>query len=137
MGSGELILLDTHILIWMDQGSQDLGKTIQSKISKAHSQDQLVVSAISFWEIGMLIEKGRLRFGQDLLSWRGEMLSAGLNEIPVDGSVAIQAAGLTEFHGDPADRIIVATSKLLGARLATADKNILDYRSVKTINGRK
>lgn len=132
-----MILLDTHILIWMDQGLQDLGKSIQTKISKAHSQDELVVSAISFWEIGMLIEKGRLRFGQDLSSWRGEMLSAGLNEIPVDGSVAIQAAGLKQFHGDPADRIIVATSKLLGARLATADKKILDYRSVKTINGRK
>jgi len=64
------------------------------------------------------------------------MLSAGLNEIPVDGSVAIQAAGLKKFHGDPADRIIVATSKLLGASLVTADKKILEYRSIKTINGR-
>ena len=131
-----MILLDTHILIWMDEDSGDLGLTSQNRISKAHSKEQLAVSAISFWEIGMLIEKGRLKFKQDLLSWRNQMLSAGLNEIPVDGSVAIQAAGLAKFHGDPADRIIVATSKLLDARLVTADKKILEYRSVKTINGR-
>lgn len=132
-----MIVLDTHILIWMDQDTEDLGTTAQSKISKAHSEEQLFVSTISFWEIGMLIEKGRLKFTQDLSSWRVEMLSAGLNEVPVDGSVAIHAAELKKFHGDPADRIIVATSKLLGAQLATADKKILDYRSVKTINGRR
>jgi PIN domain nuclease of toxin-antitoxin system len=121
----------------MDQGTEDLGTRARGKISKAHSEEQLFVSTISFWEIGMLIEKGRLEFAHDLSSWRVEMLSAGLNEIPVDGSIAIYAAEMKNFHGDPADRIIVATSKLLGTRLATADRRILDYRPARTINGRK
>lgn len=86
----------------------------------------LAASAISFWEIAMLHEKGRMDLGQDVRAWRTRLLEDGLAEIPVDGDIAVRANELTGFHADPADRLIVATA-LGGHRLVTADKRILSW----------
>ena len=74
----------------------------------------------------MLHEKGRLTLLQDMGSWRQALLQDGLVEIPVDGEIGIRAAGLADFHADPADRLIVATA-LGGHQLVTADERILDW----------
>lgn len=71
-------------------------------------------------------EKGRLRFPEDIRMWRREQLEQWIAEVPVDGDIGVRAAELTDFHGDPADRIIVATA-LEGHRLVTADRRILEW----------
>ena len=86
----------------------------------------VAVSALSFWEIAMLKRKGRIDFPEDVMLWRREQLERGLIEIPVDGHIAVKAAFLEDLHGDPADRIIVATA-LEGHRLVTADSRILNW----------
>jgi len=63
---------------------------------------------------------------EDVGMWRREQIDQGIAEIPVDGDIGIRAADLRGFHGDPADRIIVATA-LGGHRLATADRRILEW----------
>ena len=84
------------------------------------------MSAMSFWEMAMLRAKGRISFPEDVGRWRLEQLGQGLIEIPVDGDIGIRASTLTDFHADPADRIIVATA-LGGHRLVTADERILAW----------
>lgn len=74
----------------------------------------------------MLHEKRRLTLLRDVASWRKELLQDGLVEFPIDGEIGIRAAHLTDFHADPADRIIVATA-LDRHRLVTADRLILDW----------
>jgi PIN domain nuclease of toxin-antitoxin system len=85
------------------------------------------VAAISFWEIAMLVEKGRLSMKTDIGIWRSELLKAGLVEIPLDGEIAIRAGQMDAFHGDPADRMIVATAIGRSAELLTADEKILSW----------
>ena len=74
----------------------------------------------------MRIEKGQLELDTDLLSWRRVFLDAGISEVPVDGEIAARAGLLPLHHGDPADRLIVATA-LSGHQLVTADRRILDW----------
>ncbi len=74
----------------------------------------------------MLKAKSRISLSEDVQTWRRRQLEQGMQEIGVDGKIGIRAASLTDFHGDPADRIIVATA-LAGHRLATADTRILNW----------
>ena len=122
-----MILLDTHVLIWLTEGSERLGTKTLVQIDQALADSQLAVSAISFWEIAMLIEKGRLEFNLELGIWRQGLLQDGLQEIPMTGSIAIRAGQLPEFHGDPADRIIVSTAIEGNTVLVTAEKKILEW----------
>ena len=126
MGSHAVILLDTHALVWMDGGNARLGPQARKQIDDALHEDVLMVSAISFWELGMLQTKGRIRL-PDLARWRVELLSMGLREIPLNGEHGIVATTLADFHPDPADRLIVATAMLASAKLVTADQRILAW----------
>lgn len=76
----------------------------------------------------MLEKKGRLYLQQHPAAWRRDLLTMGLQEIPLDGAIGVTAAGLDDFHADPADRMIVATALRVGATLVTADERILGWR---------
>jgi len=120
-------LLDTHVLIWLTTGDPRLGKDAKSRTDKALAEDTLAVSAMSFWEIKMLHQKGRIDLHQPIDSGRKDLLDLGILEIPVTGDIGIAAAALTDLHQDPADRIIIATAAREGALLLTADRCILDW----------
>ncbi len=122
-----MLILDTHVLVWLDEGSRRLGKKALRTIDRGLASGQLSVASISFWEISMLINKKRLDIQMELDVWRMQLLQSGLREIPLQGSTAIRAGLLTGFHGDPADRIIVATALENAAFLMTADKKILNW----------
>ncbi len=122
-----MLLLDTHVLVWLDEGSQRLGHNSLEVIDDALAKNELYVSAISFWEIAMLCEKQRLELKMELGKWRIELLQSGLQEVPVSGNIAICAGELAGFHGDPADRIIVATTLENSATVITADFRILGW----------
>ena len=121
-----MTLLDTHVLLWLRLGDARLGTGARIEIDRAWQAGQVGVSAISFWEVAMLKDKGRIRFPEDVALWRREQLEQGMVEIAVDGEIGIRAVGLADFHADPADRLIVATA-LQGHRLVTADQRILDW----------
>lgn len=125
-----MLLLDTHVLVWLDEGNPRLGKTALQTINDSLTSGQLGVATISFWEVAMLIEKQRLTMQTELADWRFELLQAGLLEIPLRGTTAIRAGQLPLFHGDPADRMIVATAIENGATLMTADEKILSWNQL-------
>jgi len=122
-----MLLLDTHVLVWLDEGSPRLGKSALQTINQALATNQLGVATISFWEIAMLMDKQRLTIKTELDIWRSDLLQAGLLEFSLQGTTAIRAAQLQLFHGDPADRIIVATAIENTATLMTADEKILSW----------
>ena len=121
-----MIVLDTHVLMWLRLGERQLGSNTQTLINEAWRANSLCVSAISFWEVELLKVKQRIRFPDDVGAWRRELLAQGVIEIPVDGAIGIRAAGLQDFHADPADRVIVATA-LEQHQLVTADQSILGW----------
>jgi len=122
-----VILLDTHAVVWLatDQG---LGKKSRRIADKALADDNLAVSAITFWELTMLVAKGRLRALKSPTEQRTKLLAAGIRELPLTGEIAILAGELENLHGDPADRIIAATAIAHDATLMTADENLLRWR---------
>lgn len=122
-----MILLDTHVLVWLDQGHKKLGPNTRKQLDLALENDALVVSAISFWELGMLQIKGRVQL-PSLRRWRNELMDMGLREISINGECGISANELPNFHADPADRLIVATTIQYDATLCTADRRILDWK---------
>ena len=122
-----MIVLDTHALIWLDQGSNRLGSRARSLADEAFGRNALYVSAISFWEAAMLVSRSRITLFAEIETWRQELLTGGLGEIPLDGDIAIRAVRLSNFHADPADRFIAATAQGHDAILITADQKILDW----------
>lgn len=121
-----MLILDTQALVWSVADDGKLGDTARRAIDDAWSHSAAAVSAITFWEIAMLQAKGRLDFVTDFGTLRASLFQDGLHEIPVDGAIGIKAAQLPDFHGDPADRIIVATA-LDDHQLVTSDRTILDW----------
>jgi PIN domain nuclease of toxin-antitoxin system len=119
------ILLDTHALLWwqanVDRLSPKATRTIESAT-------RILVSPISFWELVMLVEKGRISLDRPTNVWVVDFLATervALAELTP--SVAIGAGELTGFHGDPADRLIVATAKSLRVPLISKDDKIHAY----------
>lgn len=123
------VLLDTHALVWLLEGNERLGSTSRDLINVAASSSVLFVSAITPWEIAMLVSKNRLTLAQDVGEWLHDALSLpGIRLEPLSVEVSVGSTRLPgEFHADPADRIIVATARHLGAVLITEDKLILGY----------
>lgn len=122
-----MIVLDTHVLVWLTQGSSDMGAAARDAADRALARNELAVSGITFWEIATLHRKQRLRIMQPLGAFRRDVLSLGVVEYPVTGEIGIEAAMLDDIHPDPADRIIVATASLTRSTLLTADQRILDW----------
>ena len=122
-----MILLVTHTLIWLDEANDRLGKNARALIDHSLQSGELFVSVVSFWEVAMLVEKGRLEIEGKVTEWRKTLIEHGLKELPLLGEVAIKSAGLEGFHGDPADRMIVASAMHSGAALCTADEKILSW----------
>ncbi len=124
------ILMDTHIWIWLMEGNQILADSkVLSMIEQAAESGMLSVSAISVWEIGMLEAKTRISFNVPCMEWIHEAQSIpGLQLAPLTPEIAIESTRLPDdFHGDPADRMIVATARMNDVSLITKDKKILEY----------
>lgn len=123
------LLLDTHIWIWLMEGKTDLKPALRRQIEGCAKQGELLVSAISVWEIGMLEAKGRITLEQDCMDWVRDALAApGIMLAPLEPAISIASSRLPgNFHGDPADRIIIATARTYVCPLITADQAIIEY----------
>ena len=130
-----MIVLDTHVLIWYLDSPQLLSKKAAAAVNEARKSAAVYVSSISAWEIFMLEKKGRLRFriGADLWIAKCERLSF-LTFVPVDNEIARLATDSSAPKvTDPADRIIAATARYLGAPLVTKDRTLRNSSHVKTV----
>lgn len=125
-------MLDTHAWLWWAADPSKIPPRTRRRIGAARD---LVVSAISCWEIAMLVERGRLRLRVDTRSAISQLLTVPrLRCVHVTDAIATEAGLLgADFHGDPADRIVVATARELGGSLATGDARIRASSKVPTL----
>jgi PIN domain nuclease of toxin-antitoxin system len=123
-----LLLLDTHVLVWLVFGMTALGLTAHNEIDMATPDEHLIVSAITPWEIGTLARKKKIELFRDPLDWVQAAISLqGIRLVPLSSEIAVGSNQLPfEMHADPADRILVATARHLGATLVTADRALLE-----------
>ncbi|HEY2824139.1 MAG TPA: type II toxin-antitoxin system VapC family toxin [Gemmatimonadales bacterium] len=131
-----MIVLDTHAWIWWVSDPSRIPRRSRARIERASSGAQpLYVSAISVWELAMLVEHGRLTLSLDVADWLARAEAApDVEFVPVDNRVALRAVRLHDFpHKDPADRLIVSTALGLGATLVTADQRLHRYKPLPTL----
>lgn len=130
------LLLDTHVWFWLMIGDEKLSKTFITAVEKNIENDSILISAISTWELGMLVEKNRIELDIDCLDWVETALeSRGVNLVPITPRIAIQSTRLPEIsHGDPADKILIATAHEYNAVFVTHDQKILEYGKGRFIN---
>ena len=132
-----MILLDTHVWVWWTHGDSRLTSTLVS-ILKDHEPEGLGVSIISCWEVAKLVECKRLDLPMPVEEWLEKALRyPGIRLLNLTPQIAVESTQLPgSFHRDPADQLIVATARLHRCPLATADRKILDYDGVKTMDFR-
>jgi PIN domain nuclease of toxin-antitoxin system len=114
----------------MESGDSDhVPQRLRAAIEEAAGAGILMLSAVSVWELGLLEAKGRIRLSLPCEEWvRHALATPGLALAPLTSEIAIDSTRLEDtFHGDPADRIIVATAKRMGARLLTRDQKMIAY----------
>lgn len=124
-----LVLLDTHAWVWLLNGSERLGPKARKAIQRSLAEEAVLVSAISPWEVAMLVGKGRLVLDRDVGEWVHTALSLpGIRLEPLSPEIAVASTRLPgTIHSDPADRMIAATARHLGSTLITADQLLLGY----------
>jgi PIN domain nuclease of toxin-antitoxin system len=129
------LLLDTHVWIWLLLGDERLNLSFRHAVEQYKESELILLSAISVWELGMLVERKRIQLEVDCLDWAEQALEGSrINLIPLTPRIAIQSTRLPEKpHGDPADRILIATAHEHNAILVTHDQKILDYGKSKFI----
>lgn len=127
------LLLDTHVWIWLMLGDERLNQSFRLAIEQY--KERILISAISVWELGMLVERKRIELEIDCLDWVEQALSnSNIELIPLTPRIAIQSTRLPEIpHGDPADRILISTAHECNAVLVTHDQKILNYGKSKFI----
>ena len=130
-----MIVLDTHAWVWWVASPDLLSARAQEAIEPARERQAIYVSAVSCWEIALLVRKGRLELTIPVEEWvaRCEALP-WLQFVPLDNRIALRSNRLPgELHEDPADRILIATALTLGYPLISKDNKIRDYPHVETI----
>jgi PIN domain nuclease of toxin-antitoxin system len=123
------LVLDTHVLLWSLLEPEGISKAVKQKISLAQEENKLVICSISLWEIAMLNHKKRINVYEPIKNFLKSITNIdGLTVSDLSAEIAAESILLMDdFHGDPADRIIVATTKILGATLLTRDQKILTW----------
>ena len=129
------LLVDTGVLLRWFEGGRGLSAAQRRAIERAKPEEPLLVSDISLWEIATLSELRRIRLRLPLRDWLEQATAPPLvSRCAITPAVAAEVAGLpSTFHRDPADRIIVATARVHGATLLTADGLIAKAGIVPTL----
>lgn len=130
-GRGAL-LLDTHVWIWLMADDRHLlAPPARDEIEAVSRSGQLLLSAMSVWEVAMLEARDRVTLRWPVDQWIDELLRApGARLLPLEPAMAVDSTRLPGApHGDPTDRILMASARVTGARLVTCDRRILDYAS--------
>jgi PIN domain nuclease of toxin-antitoxin system len=126
------ILLDTHVWIWLSiDARQSLSRQAQEAMRPGSHK---WISAISCWELAKLVERRRIGLTIPTLSWiRRSLTENDIRIADLTPEIAVESTNLLGLHRDPADQIIVATSRVLGMPLVTADQRIIQFGDVESI----
>ena len=129
-----MILVDTHVVVWLAFDQDRLSKKARAAIDDARqSGDGLAICDITLLELASLFRKGRIRLEISLESFLDEVESRFV-VLPISGRACARALGLpATYPKDPADRIIGATALVEGMSLLTADREIRQAQAVRTI----
>ena len=129
-------LLDTHVLIWWLNDRDRLSTTQQEALEAVSAESPVLVSDISLWEVATLYSLGRIRLSIPLREWLVKAVSPPLvRRLGISPVVAAELAALPDsFHRDPADRVLVATARVLGATLLTQDHRIINAGLADTLS---
>src|SRR5579864_7505085 len=129
-----MILVDTHVVVWLAFDQDKLSKKARAAINQARQEGQgLAISDITLLELATLTSKGRIRLDISLESFLRE-IEARFIVLPISGRACVRALGLPEaYPKDPADRIIAATALVEGLSLLTSDRDIRRSRALHTI----
>jgi PIN domain nuclease of toxin-antitoxin system len=125
-------VLDTHIWIRLLDGDPALDRPAFLKgIAERSAPGNLVLADISLWETSMLVAKGRLKLSLPVRDWLDHACRMpGLELVAINAAIAAESCSLPgSFHGDPADRLIVATARVMGCALVTFEQAILEWAS--------
>ncbi|MEO6081381.1 MAG: type II toxin-antitoxin system VapC family toxin [Steroidobacteraceae bacterium] len=130
-----MILLDTHALVWWLDGSRKLPARTRRSCQQAARKRELATSAASILEVATLVRRNRLRFSMSFEEWLAEVkVLPELTIAAVTADIAAVAGSYGDsVHGDPADRLIIATAQLSDATLVTGDTAIRSMKLVRTI----
>ncbi len=129
------LLLDTHIWLWSLLEPTRLTKRVVRAMEREDAE--LWLSPISVWELLILVDKGRMRLGSPPDDWVNDALRrVPLREAPVTHEVALETRNVRLSHLDPADRFLVATARVFGFKLVTADERLIDLKAVPTLANR-
>lgn len=121
-------LLDTHTWVWWIRRDPRLDNSVIERLDALPAEDRPLVADISLWEVAMVVEKGRLDLRRPLGDWlEGATHSRAVRVVPISAAIATETQ-MARVLRDPADRIIVATSRILGVPIFTYDRNILRSR---------
>ncbi len=128
-----MILLDTHVLVWAVGDTKRLSRAAVSEIRRARQGGGLAVSAITLWELGLLMNRGRIQAPGTVESSIRQLLE-DVTVRPITPEIAPLAAQFPDdFPRDPADRLIGATARAEGLTLITRDENIRRSPLLKTV----
>jgi PIN domain nuclease of toxin-antitoxin system len=129
------LLLDTHIWIWSYLEPYKISSEVTREL--VNPGNDRFLSAVSVWEAVVLLEKKRIQFRKDFGEWFRQLKEElKLNEVPVSWDVAHELRFTLLNHRDPADRFLVATAKVYGLTLVTADVRLLGVPGIRVLANR-
>jgi PIN domain nuclease of toxin-antitoxin system len=132
-GLQEVILLDTHVVVWLASDPGKLSRKASDAIREASREGGTAISAITLWELAWLMTNGRLDISGTAEAFVEEIAARTVVR-PITAKVAVLANQFPpSYPGDPCDRLIGATALAEGMPLVTKDRNIRGSRQVKTI----
>ncbi len=127
-----MIALDTHTALWWTQQPERLSTKAADSIEQA---DEVLIPAIVFWEVALLVCKGRVRLSRDqsATAWSRQVLTIPrVHEVPLTHDLAV-AADAAAMHADPADRFIATTADHHAAPLVTKDPLLWELTWLRTV----
>lgn len=119
------LLLDTHVLLWASDQPHKLSRVARHLLDD--SDNDLIFSAVSVWEVAVKQSTGRSDFDFDARLLRRGLLDNGYNELFLTSAHAVALDGLPPLHKDPFDRMLVAQAQVEGFTLVTSDAKLARY----------
>jgi len=118
-------LLDTHVLIWYFDDPSRLSSEVEKIID--NSENHIFISSVSFWEIAIKTNSGKLRLNLSLDQLLDDIANGDFNIVQIENEYLKRLAGLPFIHKDPFDRMLISTALAEKLTLITVDENIRKY----------
>jgi PIN domain nuclease of toxin-antitoxin system len=130
--AGDVILLDTHVLLWRTLEPEKLSSTAVALL-RSMEREGGFASAISIWELGMKVQRGKLELGAPIAEFTRRIEKSAVKLLPVTTEIWLRSLDLAWDHRDPADRVIVASALIQNVPLLTADTEMRRFGGISCV----